>query len=217
MNKLFFNFFLMIGLFTYSLHSTATQQEQHFESVSNHFEKLVNTINQTVLSRQKEFEAKPKLLVDYVDKTLIPLWSSSKTLSGFLSRKSWKKLTIDQQKKLVQSFNNTLQRYVQEGFKSYDGQQIEFVKVRLSDSKKRGVLTLKVIPNLVPSFNIDLKIQYKHNRWQIYDVLLQGISYVSIKKDEFRKAYLNQGFDAVALIFDNKNKGFVPSSAKISL
>ncbi|MCW8877866.1 MAG: ABC transporter substrate-binding protein [Kangiellaceae bacterium] len=177
-----------------------------------YFKGKVSRINQTLAARQAEFKADPTKLVEYVDQELIPLWSSEKTMKGLVGTKNWKQISESNQSKLAASFNNTLQRYVQEGFEEYDGQSVKFVKLRLNSKKSKGILTLEVIPNLLPSFNIDLKVGSKNGNWQIYDVLVQGVSYISLKKEKIRQILDKNGVQALIKDFSDKNQGFMPSS-----
>lgn len=206
---LFLHVITSLFLLVFSGSSLAEAQK----NATTFFKDKVISINKTLAARQVEFQAEPTKLVEYVDVELIPLWSSAKTMRGLIGSKNWKKLSADNQHKLTASFNNTLQRYIQEGFKEYDGQSVKFVKLKLNTKKTRGILTLEVIPNLLPSFNIDLKVGANNGQWQIYDALYQGISYISLKKDKVREILQEKGIQALLKDFSDKNQGFVPSNA----
>jgi len=176
-----------------------------------HFIDQIELINKTLEAKQYDFKKNPIKLVSYVDKQLIDIWSSERTMRGLLSSKNWKTLSLEQQKNLSKAFDDTLQRYVQEGFKSYDGQEIEFVNLKLHPKKLRGLLTVKVIPNLLPSFNIHLKVEHKDNKWKFYDIMVQGVSYITVKKDSIRNIFKEGGANSVLNDFVSKNQGFIPS------
>ena len=182
------------------------------KQVESHYKSTINSINSTLRARQIEFKNNPLKLVGYVDETLLPLWAAQKTMKGMLGNKAWSSLTNKEKMALEASFKDTLQRYVQEGFNSYDGQQVEFVKVKFHPKYARGLLTIKVIPNLLPSFNVDLKISQSENGWAIYDALVKGVSYVSLKKEEVRELFKDGGVSAVLSSFASKNAGYVESN-----
>ena len=200
---------VVLCLFSQFVFSNTFQSDDY----ERHFIEQIESINKTLDARQKEFKESPIKLVSYVDKQLIPMWSSEKTMRGLLSGKNWKTLSDEQKKELSKVFDDTLQRYVQEGFKSYDGQEIEFVKLKLHPKKPRGLLTVKVIPNLLPSFHIHLKVEHKDQNWKIYDVMVQGVSYISLKKNEVRGIFNKGGVRSVLKEFIAKNQGFIPSGA----
>lgn len=179
--------------------------------VTDFFKARVSTINQTLLVEQGRFEQHPEQLASFVDQHLLPLWQSSKTLKGLFGKKHWLSFSEGAKSSLKQGFNNTLQRYVQEGFSHYDGQRLEFVGVKFNKKQTRGRLTVKIIPNLVPSFNVDLKIYKERDSWFLYDVMVKGVSYISIKKDSFRKMLQEQGIETVIASIRTKNQGFIAS------
>lgn len=185
------------------------------KNVISIFKSTVFEINQTLTEKQQDFQKNPINLVKYVDKLLIPLWSAQSTLKRLFSKKVWDSFSPKNQGNLVQGFNNTLHRYIQEGFKHYNGQKIEFVKVRLNKKQNYGYLTIKVIPTLIPSFNLDFKIALIAGEWHLYDAVVQGVSYVSFKKDEFRRKYQQQGAVGVIESLKKKNSGFIPSQIQM--
>jgi phospholipid transport system substrate-binding protein len=207
---LFFNglkTLLTVGVFLTSFMVSASS----LESVEQSFKTQVAFINQTLKVNQKAFEASPHLLAGFVDNSLLPLWEASQTLAGLLGSKNWHGLSHAEQAGLQKAFNDTIQRYVQEGFALYDGQTLEFVSVKLNDSATRGLLTLKVIPNVMPSFEVDFKIFKQEETWQLYDILVQGVSYITLKKDSYRKQLAEQGVKGILATISEKNQGYIAS------
>ena len=175
------------------------------------FNAEINCINQVLLKQQNQFKQNPALLVDYVDQTLMPIWSSQTTLRLIFSAEYWSEFPDVDKIKLTTGFNNTLHRYVQEGFEHYEGQQIEYVGVRLNKNKNRGYLTVRVIPNVLPSFTIDFKIGLFDDSWKLYDAMIEGVSYVALKKDSYQEKFEVGGIKAVIDYFNEKNQGYLPS------
>ena len=192
----------------------ADASDQH-TYVESRFKRSIFKINQSLKVKQQLFERSPLELAKFVDAELLPLWASHKTLSALVGVKSWRQMSISSQQALQTSFNNTLQRSVQEGFDHDDGQTIEFGGVRLNNRKNRGYLTIKVVPNLLPSFNIDLRIglfedDQNEADWYLYDAMVQGVSYVTLKKGDYRHR-LQEGVDSLITSIDLKNQGYLPS------
>ena len=211
----FFGFSLASLLITTNAHASSLAEPVK-PSLEQHYIEQIRHINQTLIENQSEYEAKPKLLAEFVDDSVLPLWNSAKTLRGLFGKKNWLALSSENQYGLVKGFNDTIQRYVQEGFSLYDGQQLEFVKLKLNKKQTRGLLTIKVIPNILPEFDVNFKIALENGQWQLYDILVQGVSYVTLKKDSFRNQYKNHGLNAVIKSIIEKNKGYVESRLAIN-
>ena len=204
--KLLFSF--SIGVFC--LNGSALSADD----VEYHYRNQVSFINQSLISKQQVFEASPLELAQFVDKSVLPLWNSTKTLKGLFGKSNWQNLSQKDRDSLQKGFNDTIQRYVQEGFALYDGQELEFVGVKFNKKETRGILTLEIKPNIMPSFNVDFKIFNDGKSWQLYDILIKGVSYITLKKDSFRQSLKNQGIDAVLAAIHEKNKGFISSGGK---
>ncbi|TQV77020.1 ABC transporter substrate-binding protein [Aliikangiella marina] len=196
--------------------SASSIAEPILGNLQDHYIERVKHINSTLEENQAKFAQSPHDLAKFVDRSVLPLWNSEKTLRGLFGKKYWMELSSAEQQGLVKGFNDTIQRYVQEGFSLYDGQQLEFVKLKLNQKKTRALLTLKVIPNLLPEFEVNFKVAKEGNSWQLYDILIQGVSYVTLKKDSFRNQYKNQGITAVIDSIKLKNKGFIESQLGVS-
>jgi|GEM_PF-1160596 len=193
--------------------ASATHQEQ----VESFYRIQISTINQTLKTNQSLFEQSPLELAAFVDNTLLPLWNSSKTLKGLFGKSHWQSLSEIERQQLMKGFDDTIQRYVQEGFALYDGQELEFVGLKFNKSSTKGILTIKVIPNLIPSFNVDFKIARVDKSWHLYDIYVQGISYISLKKDSFRKQLEEQGVIGVLGEIQAKNDGYIKSQPQQKL
>jgi phospholipid transport system substrate-binding protein len=206
-------------LFVISFSSSLAAEKQintQFHNVESNYKNKIGTINQQLNLKQNIFNQSKQELAKFVDESLLPTWSSTKTLKGLFGKAIWLRLSNDEQQQLVKAFNDTLQRYVQESFEEYDGQQFLFERIKLNKHQNKGYLTIKLIPNLLPSFNIDLKIALIDNQWLIYDAMVQGVSYISLKKDSFRELYKNKSIDGVLAFIKEKNMNFIPSKMVVS-
>ncbi|MGX5201589.1 MlaC/ttg2D family ABC transporter substrate-binding protein [Aliikangiella sp. IMCC44632] len=178
---------------------------------ASYFKLEITEINQLLRSQQASFEQYPERLVKFVDERLLPLWSASTTLTGMLGKTSWNSLSPQEKAALNQGFNNTIQRYVQEGFQQYDGQQFNFVELKLNKSETLGLLTVEFVPNVLPSFNVDFKVRKVAQQWLLYDVLVQGVSYIKLKKGGYREQFKQGGVKRVLAEINDKNQGFMAS------
>ena len=184
--------------------------------VETKYKNEIHSINQQLNLKQELFNQSKQELAKFVDESLLPTWSSKKTLKGLFGKSIWLKLSTDEQSQLVKAFNDTLQRYVQESFDDYDGQQFMFEGIKLNKKQTKGYLTIKLIPNLMPSFNIDLKIALIDNQWLIYDAMVQGVSYVSLKRNSYRKLFKDLNIKGVLAFIKAKNMNFVPSKTIVT-
>lgn len=216
---LFMCFLMCIFSLLASSQALAKQEvdHQYFKAVETDFKNKISQINQKLLTNQQEFKDSKVALASFVDTHLLTIWSSEKTVKGLMGKSIWERISKANQKLLVNGFKDTLQRYVQEGFEHYDQQKLEFVALNFNEKQNRGFLIVKLIPNLLPSFNIEFKVSLIDNEWYLYDALVQGASYISLKKDHFRDLFENQTIDGVINYMNEKNSGYLSSKLASSL
>ena len=65
-------------------------------------------------------KSEPGELAEFVNDELLPLWNSERTLKLLLGRSQWKALSSEEIEKLIQIFDQTMHRYINEGMKFYN-------------------------------------------------------------------------------------------------
>jgi len=201
--------------------SEANQPNQ--QSLFVHFEQAVALIDHNLLTSQGALKADPKRLEMFVNQYILPLWDSQRTLKYLVGQKLWQSLSPQEVSALELRFQQTIQRYVREGMGLYDGQRVKTLRLQLNKAANRGLLTLRLEPIYLPSFNIQFKIapasqptdseisqkldsQKLAKPWLLYDILVEGISYIKLKKGQYRRIMENQGFNALLKQLDDKNE-----------
>ena len=184
--------------------------------VEAHFNDIVVKIDSTLLLDQKRLKSDSSHLQNFVDSNILPHWNADLTLKQLLGSKNWKSFTKTDIESLQLIFNETLHRYVQEGMDYYDGQRIKLLKVELNKKQTRGLVTIQLQPVYLPAFNIIFKISRKKSssdkNWLLYDILVEGISYVKTKKNEYRRLVATRGVKGLIAYLDEKNKPLQTSS-----
>ncbi len=182
-----------------------TKNQQVTQKTHHYFEPLIEKIDLTLFNKQLELKNNSVKLAQFVNEQVLSLWSSEKTLKILIGSKSWKNLSKSNITALKNSFNETIHRYVREGMNYYDGQRLKLINVQLNIEKKRGLLTVELKPIYLPAFNISFKLAESNNQWLIYDVLVQGISYVKSKKVEYRRVIKKEGINGLITLLNIKN------------
>jgi len=185
------------------------------DSPSAFYKQLISTINQQLSSNQQAFLEDPQALAAFVDNKLIANWSTEQTVKRLLGKKLWLQLTNRQQLQLQQAFADTLQRYAQEGFSYYKGQKLAFEQLKLSANGDYGLLSVRIYPDVLPDFSVQFKVRKVAEGWKLYDVLVEGISYIRLKRDSVRALVANRGVPTLLAEWRQKNSGYIPSSMSV--
>ena len=176
--------------------------------INQQFQQQLQKTNQFLSQNQQLLKQDPKLLLEYVDKELLPYWSAEDTLRAMIGVERWKNLTASQQTELTHSYQHTMRRYLFEVTEKYQGQTLSVQKIQLNSKKTKGWLTLLIETPMFPSINVDLKIRQNVDIWTVYDFRFQGISFVKMKQTYFRTLLDEKGFDYLLNELNDKNQEF---------
>ncbi len=192
----------------------ANSKSELKKQVEDRFKTLLSTIDSTLLAEHKILKSEQSQLIAFVDEKILPYWDIELTLRLLVGSKTWKSLKPDEIQKLKSAFITTMHRYVQEGINLYDGQRASFVEAELSSKGKanKGQITILLEPVYLPSFKIHFKVAKREQAWLLYDVFVEGISYVKLKKNEYRQMIHQKGVEGLLAHLESKNFDVVKPS-----
>ena len=184
--------------------------EQHAKSsLRLQFEPIIASVSKQLLSQQEMFKKDPKAYQAFLDKHVRPYWDSSSTARALIGSKSFEALTEKTQQQLVAAVDKTLIRYAFEGIGFYSGQKFQLVDVAISDSGKMGWVQMMMESQILPDLNLDILVKRnKAGVWKAVDVRFKGITYVAVKKYQFKKILEKQGAGALIASLNEKNNSF---------
>jgi phospholipid transport system substrate-binding protein len=188
-----------------------TQKQLALQQLESRFQQVLQQIDSTLLSQHQQLKSKSTELNAFVDNKIIPFWDIELTLRLLVGSKTWKTLKPNEIQKLRLAFVNTMRRYVHEGIKLYDGQRASFVEAQLSRKGKtnKGQITILLEPIYLPSFKIHFKVAKREQDWLLYDVFVEGVSYIKLKKNEYRQIIHQKGVAGLLAHLENKNKALI--------
>jgi len=177
--------------------------------VRSQFEPIVKLINKQLSVHQSKYKQDPAAYHDFIDQYVRVHWAAGSTTSALIGRANFKALDANYRQSLVEAVDTTLVRYAFEGFDYYRGQQFKLVDIAISDSGKMGWLQVLMESAIIPDINLDILIKRSQEGvWKAVDVRFKGITYVAVKKHQFRKILKKQGVQALIETLIDKNNDF---------
>ena len=198
---------LIIGLLV-TLASFKAVATQDNAQISNYFSEKLNKINSFLADNHEKAIKDPDLLVQFVDKELLKVWSAKNTIRAMLGSERWSQLSKSEVEGLISAYQNTIRRYLFEVLQKYQGQVATVESLRLNSKGNKGWLRVVLASPSLPDFNIDLKIYKGKSTWTVYDFSFQGISFVKMKRGFFRGTYDSKGVEGVIDQLNKKNQEF---------
>lgn len=138
-------------------------------------------------AREKEFR---QLLQESFD---------MKTIGRFALGRYWKtsdKKALDEYLKL---FENMIVEVYSRRFSEYDGQTLEIGNTRLEENSD-AIVTTFIVPKEGPKVQVDWRVRNKKGKYQVVDVIVEGVSMSLTQRSDFASVIQRGGGDIEVLL-----------------
>ena len=150
---------------------------------------------QNMADRGISFLANDELSQDEKKKEFSQLLSSSfdmKTIARFSLGRYWRVATDAEKKEYLDLFRKKVIDVYAQRFGDYDGQKLEVRSVRSDNEKDTLVFTIIQSPQGA-DVSVDWRVRYKNGKYQIVDVIVEGVSMSVTQRSDFASVIQRNG------------------------
>ena len=110
----------------------------------------------------------------------------------------WRKISGAQRQEFVDLFSDLLERSYINKIESYGGdkQQIQYTKETI-DKDGYAMVRSKIISARDLDVEIEYRLLKRKTDWEVYDIVIEGVSLVSNYRTQFNKIILQESFEAL--------------------
>ena len=146
--------------------------------------------------RKGELENDRDALYELIDEILLPIFDRRYAASLVLGR-HWRTASDEEKEAFVDAFYRSLLRKYGEGVLQFDQESLEILPFRGDESKKRA--TVKTIVRLEDGTKVPVNygVVKRDSGWMMFDVTIEGISYVRNFRTELNAEIQAKGLPAV--------------------
>lgn len=141
---------------------------------------------QQVAERKAELEADPKKIYPLVQTYILPHFDFD-YMTRLAMGRFWRDASEAQRQSVVTEFRQLLVRTYASALLSYTGQPIDYLPVNAPDDSGRVMVPTKVYAGGGPPVPVNYRLHQVDGAWQVYDVLVDGISLVSNYRGTFAR------------------------------
>ena len=179
------------------------------QRIASQFASLFRTLTQELSENQPMYLENPSAYVDFINGKVKLRWDVASTTSALIGKSRFLSLSQSEQGGLVAAVDQTLMRYAFEGLEHYTAQIFDVVDVVINEKGTLGWVQVRMQSPVLLDLNLDLLIKRTdQHQWKAVDVRFKGITYVSIKKHEFRSIIEEGGVAALIQTLNQKNTEF---------
>jgi len=110
--------------------------------------------------------------------------------------RNWNKRSVEEKKEFVEIFSDLLQSSYIGKIEGYTDEKITYDKEELKKEGTYGVVSTTIITKDV-NIPIDYKLILKNDKWWVYDVVVEGVSFVSTYRSQYDKVIKRESYAAL--------------------
>jgi phospholipid transport system substrate-binding protein len=157
-------------------------------AISGTINSILDTLRDKELSQpSKETERREKIGILIRDRF------DFKEMSKRSLARHWKKISSDDQKQFVSIFSDLLEASYTGKIEKYTDEKVTYDKEKLKGKGKYAVVSTSIVTKSV-NIPIDYKLKLKNDKWWVYDVVIEGVSFVSTYRSQYNKIIIKESF-----------------------
>lgn len=121
------------------------------------------------------------------------------TIGRFVLGRYWKTSTEAQRQEYLRLFRGMVVEVYAKRFGDYKGQKFE-TRGHRADGDKDTIVTSYIVPGDGPEVQVDWRVRYKNGRYQIVDVIVEGVSMSVTQRSDFAAVIQRGGGDVQVLL-----------------
>lgn len=153
-------------------------------------------LDEAVSERKQELASDREALYELIDEILLPRFDERYAAQLVLGR-HWRTASEEQREQFIEAFYQSLMRQYADGLLEFDLSQLEIRPYRGDPTKPRTVVRTVVKLDDGTEAPVDYGLIKKDSGWQVFDVTIEGISYVRNFRAEFNSEIQATSLDAV--------------------
>ncbi len=156
-----------------------------------------NELAAALRERRAELEADDQALYALIDSILDPRFDDRYAAQLVLG-KHWRSADTAQKKRFIGAFYQTMLKRYAEGVLEFNEERMTVLPYRGGDEKrKRTTVKTTVVLDDGTEVPVNYGLVLRNNVWKVYDVTIEGISYVRNFRTELNAEVSAKGLDAV--------------------
>jgi phospholipid transport system substrate-binding protein len=157
-------------------------------AISGTINSILDTLRDKELSQpSKETERREKIGILIRDRF------DFKEMSKRSLARHWKKISPDDQKQFISIFSDLLEASYTGKIEKYTDEKVTYDKEKLKGKGKYAVVSTSIVTKSV-NIPIDYKLKLKNDKWWVYDVVIEGVSFVSTYRSQYNKIIIKESF-----------------------
>ena len=155
-----------------------------------------NELASQLATRKNELAADSDALYAMVNDIILPRFDQRYAAQLVLGR-NWRSASDEQRAAFIDAYYQSLLRKYADGVLEFNQDRIEILPFRGDESKGRVIVKTRVTLDDGTNVPVDYGLSNRSGDWMVFDVIIEGISYVRNFRAELNSEIQNSSLDAV--------------------
>ena len=156
----------------------------------------VAELSEKLDGRKDELAENRDELYSLIDEILLPRFDR-KLAAQLVLAKHWRSASDEQRERFINAFYNSLLRKYADGLLEFDEDRIEVIEFRGDKAAKRSLVKTNVMLDDGTQVPVHYDLVNRGDRWLIFNVKVEGVSYVSNYRTELDSEIRSSSLQAV--------------------
>ena len=200
--------FIVVAVFTTGLFSISMAAKTPTEAVKSTVDAILNTVMEKALSAPEKRQERRDKMGAIIEERFNFIEMSRRSLA-----KHWKKLSTGEKKEFVGIFSDLLKLSYAGKIERYTDEKITYDKEKIKGKGKYAVVNTTIVTKDVDIL-LNYKLILKKDKWWVYDVVIEGVSFISTYRSQYNKIIIRKSFPELLENMRNKLKEIRESEDK---
>lgn len=169
-------------------------------------ETAANAMTMELETRRAELQKDPAKLGELVDRILLPHFDVNHAARLVLG-KHWRTATPEQRQKFIDAFYGSLMSNYGDALLEFTGDRIKVLQTPVAPDAVSASVRTEVRRSNGTRVPVNYSLRKTEAGWKVWDVVIEGISYVKSFREDFGAEIDQKGLDAVIQRLQAQNRG----------
>ena len=159
-------------------------------------EETAQTMADQLDGRQEYLEENTDELYELINEVMYPYFDT-RYAGRLVLGKHWQNVTAEQRSRFIDAFYGFLLRSYAKGVLEFDQNNINILPARGEQDEKRAVVKTEMRLDDGSEVPVNYSMRKTSTGWKVYDVRIEGISYIRNYRSQFNAEIAANGIDSV--------------------
>ena len=169
-------------------------------------EQTATNIIESLKQNQASLKQNPALVAQTVERYLLPQVDIEGMSRSVLGKTAWNRATSAQRKQFSRLFTQLLIRTYAGPLAEYRDESVKFLPIRGGYDKRFVMVNSYIIRAHANNIPLDYSLIFTNNSWKIYDMSVEGVSFLQSFRSQFAQELQNTGMDALITQLEKKTQ-----------